>query len=188
MNEREVIKGCLENSRRSQKELYDHYYGPLIGVCLRYAESEDHAHEILQNGFLKIYKALKHYKQVESLDEWMKKVMIDVAVHYTRKEDKDKRHIVSTVHENRTNFDPVVAEKVNIEELVPKITYRAVLNALHAMTSGFRIIYNLHFIDGYSLEEIANLLGISELTAKTNYEKAQFAFKNNLIQQVQKAS
>lgn len=180
MNDKDLIKGCLENDRDSQKALYDRFYGKMFGLCLRYSSGEDEAHEMLQEGFLLIYKNLKNFKENEPFDLWFKKMMIDACIKHIRN-DKRKKLIVSTVYANKG----IIKDKsinLNDNAIVAKIKIDTVLKAVHELSSGFRIVFNLFLIDGYTYKEISEMLDISEDTAKSNLEKTMFTFRKNLTE------
>lgn len=180
MDEKEIIKGCKENNLSCQKSLYEHFYGKMMGVCLRYSSGETEAHEIIQEGFLKIYKNIRQFKEEEPFELWMKKNMIEVAVKYIRS-DKEQRLIVSTVHETKAGAKTKVAA-ISDDEIIANIQQKEVLKAVQELSLGYRIVFNLMLIDGYSLQETSEVLSISELTSKANFEKSRFAFRKNLIQ------
>jgi RNA polymerase sigma factor (sigma-70 family) len=182
MNENEIIRGCIEGYPEFQKALYETFYKKMMGICIRYSGEEEEAHKILQEGFITIYKNFKRYKDSEPLEVWLKKNMIDTAITHIRS-DKDKRMIVSTVHENKGNTKQKSVD-VSDETLIQELSKTQMLTALQSLTSGYRIVYNLFFIDGFTHEQIAEILNISTDTSKTNLEKARFAFRKNLIQYV----
>jgi RNA polymerase sigma-70 factor (ECF subfamily) len=179
MIDKEIIKGCLDNNRDSQKTLYDEFYGKMIGVCMRYSTGEDEAHEMLQEGFLKVFKNFKNYKESETLELWVKKNVIEGAIKYIR-DDKNKKSIVSTVYANKMGKEKPV--EMSDSEIVMEAEQGDFLNAVQQLSSGYRIVFNLFFMDGYSHAEIAEMLDISEDTSKTNFEKAKYSFRKNLIQ------
>ena len=182
MNENEIIRGCIEGYPEFQKALYETFYKKMMGICIRYSGEETEAHKMLQEGFITIYKNFKRYKESEPLESWLKKIMIDAAITHIRS-DKEKRMIVSTVHENKGN-SKIKPTDFSDEILIQELGKTQMLKALQSLTSGYRIVFNLFFIDGFTHEQIAEILNISEETSKTNLEKARFAFRKNLIQYV----
>ncbi len=179
MNENEIIKGCLKNSRESQKALYELFYGKMLGVCLRYSNSNIDAKEILNEGFLKVFENLKNLKEGDSIEDWIRKIMINTSIEHIRK-NKQNLLIVSTVHVNKNNVR--TADQISDEALFSKIEKEEILKAVQELTPGYRTVYNLFVIDGYPLKEIAEILDISEETSKLNLSKAKFALRKNLIQ------
>lgn len=179
MNESEIIKGCLKNNRESQKALYELFYGRMLGVCLRYSNSNSDAKEVLNEGFLKVFENLKSYKEVDSIEDWIRKIMIHTSIEHIRK-NKQNLLIVSTVHANKKNT--ATDEQLNEDALLLKVGKEDILKSVQELTPGYRTVYNLFMIDGFSHAEIAELLDISEDTSKLNLSKAKFALRKNLIQ------
>jgi RNA polymerase sigma factor (sigma-70 family) len=182
MTENEIIRGCIEGYPEFQKALYEKHYKQLMGICIRYSDNEEDAHRMLQNGFVNIYKNIKKYKSEEPINFWLKKALIESCIAYIRN-DKEKRMIVSTVHENK-GVSKQKTKEISDEYIVQNINKKVVLIAIHSLTSGYRIILNLFLIDGFNFDQIAEILNISADTCKSNLEKAMFAFRKNLIQQL----
>lgn len=179
MNESEIIKGCLKNNRESQKALYELFYGKMLGVCLRYSNSKPDAKEVLNEGFLKVFENLKNYKEVDPIEDWIRKIMIHTSIEHIRK-NKQNLLIVSTVHANKKNTG--TEEHINEDTLLSKVGKEDILKSVQELTPGYRTVYNLCMIDGFSHAEIAELLDISEDTSKLNLSKAKFALRKNLIE------
>lgn len=179
MNESDIIKGCLKNNRESQKALYELFYGKMLGVCLRYSNSNPDAKVVLNEGFLKVFENLKNHKEVDSIEDWIRKIMIHTSIEHIRK-NKQNLLIVSTVHANKKNTS--TEEQMNEDTLFSKIGKEDILKSVQELTPGYRTVYNLFVIDGFSHKEIAGMLDISEDTSRLNLSKAKFALQKNLIQ------
>jgi RNA polymerase sigma-70 factor (ECF subfamily) len=179
MIDKEIVKGCIDNNRAAQKALYEAFYNKMMGVCLRYAQGEDDAHEMVQEGFFKVYKMLKYFKENEILEEWVKKNMIEASIKYI-KEDKNQRSIVSTVYATKPGKEKIV--DLTDTEIAAKAKQADILTAVQELTKGYRIVFNLYLIDGYSYKDIAEMIDVSEETARANFERAKFSFRKNLIQ------
>ena len=179
MNEQEIVKGCIKNNRESQKALYEHFYGKMLGICLRYSNSLIDAKEVLHQGFLKIFENIKSLKETDTVEDWMRKIMVTASVDHIRK-NKQNLLIVSTVHANKN--DIAISDKISDEALFATIGKNDILKAVQELSPGYRTIYNLSVIDGYSNKEIGEMQDISEETAKLNLAKAKFALRKNLIQ------
>jgi len=178
MDELKIIEDCLKGSRSGQKDLYALYYGKMMGVCLRYASNNSEAKDILHQGFLNVFDNMQKRDETISLESWVKKTIIDSALEYTRK-NKQSLLIVSTVHANKrdANLKDEVAD-----DSVPLALHKdEILKAIQKLTSGYRSVYNLFVIDGYSHQEIAEMLNFSEGTSKSNLNKAKFALRKNLF-------
>jgi RNA polymerase sigma factor (sigma-70 family) len=177
MNEADIIKGCLRNDRASQKQLYELYYGKMLGVCLRYSKTNAEAKDILHEGFLKAFSALKTFDLHTPFETWIKKIMITTAVDHLRR-NKHNYLIVSTVNAYEK---PTPVEEVVNDDAFANINKEELLKAVQELTPAYRTVFNLFLIDGYSHKEIAEILDVSEETSKSNLSKAKFNLKKNLV-------
>lgn len=182
MNESEMIKGSLKNNRESQKALYEYYYNKMLGVCLRYSKDSDEAKEILHEGFFKVFTNLKNFKTTDSFEEWIKKMMVSSAIDYLNKNKQNL--IVSTFNANKTAVNTF--EEISDEDLVLRINKEEILKAVQALTPAYRKVFNLYAIDGYSHKQISETLDISEETSESNFSKAKFNLRKNIILETKK--
>ena len=164
------IERCVENNRESQKKIYNSFYGYAMAVCDRYAHNQDDATEILNDGFLKVFKEIYRYKPayadvVSSFKGWLRKIMVYTAIDHFRKNQK---------HKVVTELDNVVyqLESVN-EDALDKLSHEEIIRAIQELSPGYRTVLNLFIIEGLSHEEISNKLGISTGTSKSNLSKAR---------------
>ena len=174
---KKIISGCLENDRRAQEELFKLYYGKMLGVCMRYATDRDSAEEILQLGFIKIFEKLDAFDYKGSFEGWMRRIISNTAIDSIR---KAKRNPFLT--DNDEDFklgaeDPVVEG----EELqLTKIKAEVAMEAINQLSPAYKAVFNLYVLEEYTHREIAEILGISEGTSKSNLSKA----KQNLQRQL----
>ncbi len=178
MNESEIIKGCLRNDRASQKVLFEFYYDQMFGVCLRYANSETEAKDIVLEGFLKVFVNLNRFNQTGTLEAWIKRIMVNSALDKVRK-NKHNYLIVSTVYADDTVLE--IADEITDEELVLQIDKEEILKAVQQLTPAYRTVFNLYVLEEYTHKEIAEMLDISEGTSKSNLSKAKYNLRKNLI-------
>lgn len=179
----EVIEGCLKNDRRSQERLFHLYYGKLIVVALRYMSDRDTAEEILQNGFIKVFEKLDTYDSSGSFDGWIRRIIANTAIDSIRKSKKDP-----LLSGTDTDFvydaeDPMV-EMENSENLT--IKGELPLEAVQQLSPAYRTVFNMYVIENFSHKEIAEKLGISEGTSKSNLAKAKANLRAILSQQFTK--
>jgi RNA polymerase sigma-70 factor (ECF subfamily) len=177
------VEACGRNNRESQKILYSSFYGYAMAICDRYVKNQDDAVEILNDGFLKIFREIHHYKPayadvISSFKGWMRKIMIFTAIDHFRKHQK---------HQLVTSLDNMVYHLPTVnEDALGKLTYDEIIRAVQDLSPGYRTVFNLFIIEGLSHEEISNHLGISTGTSKSNLSKArrqlqQILFKKNEI-------
>ena len=183
------IRGCSLNQRESQKKIYNAFFGYAMSICDRYTNNEEDGLEILNDGFLKIFREIHHYKpaytdEVASFKGWLRKIMIYTSIDHFRKHQKHK-----AVMELDTTMLHLPAD---IETATDKISYDEIIRFIQHMTPVYRTVLNLFIIEGFSHEEISNQLGISVGTSKSNLAKGRkqlqkILFKENQIIQVKNA-
>jgi len=176
------IERCALNNRESQKKLYSSFYGYAMAVCDRYTNSQDDAVEILNDGFLKIFKEIHRYKPaytdvVSSFKGWLRKIMVYTAIDHFRKNYK---------HQFTTELDNGVIQVSSVgEDALDRISYEEIIRSIQDLTPGYRAVFNLFVIEGFSHEEISDQLGISIGTSKSNLAKARRQLQKILFQQNQ---
>jgi RNA polymerase sigma-70 factor (ECF subfamily) len=159
----DLIRGCLQNNAAMQKMLYDKYAAKLFGIALRYAHSQEDAKDILQDGFVKVFKNLSKFKGTGSFEGWMRRIMVNTAIEHYRK--KNHTYEIQESHEESiTDRDLTALDKLAAEEI---------LNMVKALPNGYRTVFNLFAIEGFSHKEIADMLNISEGTSKSQYARAK---------------
>jgi RNA polymerase sigma-70 factor (ECF subfamily) len=174
----EHIEGCVRNKRESQKIIYSSFYGYAMSICERYAGNKDDALEILNDGFLKIFKELHKYRpsytdSMASFKGWLRQIMVYTAIDHYRKIKKHLAH---------HNSDPSVLQiAVQQETALDKLSYQEILKAIRLLSPAYRTVFNLFVIEGLSHEEISAKLGIAEGTSKSNLAKARIQLQKILL-------
>ncbi len=171
---RPLIEGCRKRELDSQQRLYKHFYSFAMGKCLRYANNRYDAGEILNDGFLKVFKNIDKYDYQWPFHSWLGKIMTNTAIDHYRAELKHSQTSELTLADD-------VAEEPNV---LQSFNYQDLLKMVQRLPVSYRTVFNLFAIDGYSHEEIAERLGISIGTSKSNLFKArqklQLALKNQV--------
>lgn len=174
------IRGCALNERESQKKLYNSFYGYAMSICDRYANREDDASEILNDGFLKVFKEIHHFKPVyadvvSSFKGWLRKIMVYTAIDHFRKHHK---------HQNVIELETAVIHlPVENENAFDKISYDEIIRFIQDLTPAYRTVLNLFIVEGFSHDEIAKHLSISVGTSKSNLAKARKQLQKILYHQ-----
>lgn len=163
MNLDKLIKGCKKGKLEYQKELYKRYSSSLYYLAVRYVKAPEVAQDLLHDAFIIIYDKIKSYKGSGSFEGWIKKVMINVCLSYLRRNKKELR-LVSDHLEDLS--DP-------IEEDNKLLTIDVILRLLSRLPMGTRSVFNLYYLEGYSHKEIAEVLGISVGTSKSQLSRAR---------------
>ena len=176
------LGACALNKRESQKIIYNSFYGYAMAVCDRYTSNEEDAVEILNDGFLKVFKEVHHYSPayadvVSSFKGWLRKIMVYTAIDHFRKFNK---------HRFVMDLDQVVIQVPSRgEDAIDKISYDEIINGIQELSPGYRTVLNLFIIEGLSHDEIAEQLGISTGTSKSNLSKARRQLQKILFKQNQ---
>ena len=171
----EIIKGCLAGKRHFQTLLYQKYARSLFAVCLRYSRNTAEAEDLLQDVFLKVFSSLKDYRGEGPLEAWLTRIVINLALSRYRKE---KQYITTEMVEL-----PDTAEEDPTDEFLTffsKDNCQHILRLIQELPSGYRQVFNLYVFEAYSHRDIANLLGITESTSRTQLHKAKIMLKGKI--------
>ena len=175
MNDEQLVNKCLEKDTLAQKQLFDFYSKRMMGVCLRYAKNSEEAQDVLQMGFIKVFEKLEMYKHQGSLEGWIRKVIVNTALDNIRKNKKLMNNIeIEKVDYQLHNYDESVLEALSAEDL---------LRVIQEMPTGFRTVFNMYAIEGFSHKEIAEKLNISVSTSKSQFSRARAYMKKKLIEE-----
>ncbi len=159
-----LVKGCLNGDAKSQKHLYDLYAPKMMSICSRYANNDAEAAYILQDGFVKVFMNLKQLENPEQIERWIKGIMVNTALDSIRKK---KPHLGKEV-EMYENYD-----KGADEDITGQISAEEIIQLIQTLPEGYRMIFNMYAIEGYSHPEIAEKLGITAGTSKSQYARAK---------------
>jgi RNA polymerase sigma factor (sigma-70 family) len=162
-----LIQGCLEKNTKSQEQLYQIYAAKLFSVCLKYSRSYAEAQDNLQDGFLIIFDKIEQYKFTGSFDGWAKRIMINHVLQQYRK----------TTFLELVN-DVVDESEVEIDD--DNISLDFLLKIVQELPDRYRLVFNLYVLDDYSHKEIAEMLGISIGTSKSNLARAKMILKDKI--------
>jgi len=159
----EILEGCKSKSRRSQKELYKHFFGFSMKICLRYAESKDEAIEVVNDGFLKVFTNIQRFDGNRPFQSWLSTIMINTSIdHYRARLKRIKMEELNNNHDSE-----------DTESILSKLNYNDLIQLVQKLSISYRTVFNLFVIDGYNHEEISQMLSISVGTSKSNLFKAR---------------
>ncbi|MFN6040038.1 MAG: RNA polymerase sigma factor [Bacteroidota bacterium] len=187
MSYNQIIQGCQRLDRNSQRQMFEQFYSLLMGVSLRYSKNSAQAKELLSKGFAELCGSINEIKKDHDLEAWLKRKMICFSVNFLRSK-RQEYFITSTVHlvdqEKKASFDLFHQQyDPDYNSLSPS----QYLEAIQLLPPSFRSVYNLMVVDQFTVQEVSELLEISEETCKYNLGKAkEVLFKN--IQHLQKAA
>jgi RNA polymerase sigma-70 factor (ECF subfamily) len=171
LTENHLIKQCISGNRKSQKELYCVFASKMFAVCLRYSKNQMDAEDILQEGFLKLFNNLHRYRGEGSFEGWVRRIFVNTAIEHIR-----RRSIETCVSEGLENTIPD-REKSALDNLYEK----DILTTANTLSLGYRTVFNLYAVEGYSHKEIAYRLGISESTSKSQFSRAKAILRTMLV-------
>ena len=169
ISDTDLIQGCINGDRRMQKALYDKYSGKMYAVCLRYMGNADDAQDILQEGFVKVYKNLERFRGEGSFEGWVRRIFVNTAIEQIRRRKTD---LSLTEKEESIELKSVSAiENINEKDL---------MRIIRDLSPGYRAVFNLYVVEGYSHKEIGDMLGISEGTSKSQLARARMILQDKI--------
>jgi RNA polymerase sigma factor (sigma-70 family) len=172
LTEQELIDGCCKGNRVAQKALYDRYCRKMMVVCLRYSKTTAEAEDILQEGFVKVFNAIKNFRQESKLETWITRIMVNTALNVQRK----KLYLYPMV-------DVEDLELPQNEMSISGIHFTQLIEMIQSLPQGCQIVFNLFAIEGFSHKEIAEQLGISEGTSKSQFARAKSLLQQKLLKE-----
>jgi len=161
--EQELIEGCKKNDRKSQNILYERFAPLMLGICIRYSSELHVAEDIMQEGFIRIYNCIGTFRNEGSFEGWMKRIMVRTAIEQYRK--------TIQIHA----YDDTENEKIDFSDIsgMDDLTTKDLLRMIQDLPAGFRTVFNLYAIEGYSHQEISEMLHISVGTSKSQLSRAR---------------
>ena len=170
-SEEELIDRCLQNNSRAQESFYRRFAPKMYGVCLRFAKNKMEADDILQEGFIKVYINLNTFRNEGSLEGWIRRTIVNTAINYYKKNAKYLKDIEIEKAEIMLNMNEGALDKISVKEL---------LSLIRKLPSGYRMVFNLNVMEGYTHKEISQLLDISENTSKSQLSRARQTLQRKL--------
>ena len=164
MDTQKLVKDCIREIPAAQRQLYDHFAEAMLGVCYRYTKSIDDAEDVLQDGFVKVFRNLGQYKYEGELGGWIRRIMVTTALNYLKKNSR-YNHEFSFDNEN---LHPVADDNPEV-----KMTGKELADLVRQLPIGYQTIFNLHAVEGFSHVEIGKMLGINEGTSRSQYARAR---------------
>jgi RNA polymerase sigma factor (sigma-70 family) len=171
MDEKQLLEDCLRGNEKAQKHFYEQFAPKMYGVCLRYAKDSSTAEDYLQEAFVKVFARLKSYRREGSLEGWVRKVVVNCCLEQLRKSDILKYSVELNFAHQIKDTNASISEQIHATQL---------LEHIRSLPTGFRTVFNLFAIEGYTHKEIAELLQISEGTSKSQYARARVWLQHKL--------
>lgn len=170
-----LVEGCRKNDRRYQEMLYRKFSGEMYSICLAYEDDRDKAKDILQEGFIKVFRSIRTFEYQGSLKGWIRKIMTNTAIDYWRSSARSK--FMLSIDSVDYSQHPASEEESN--------DYHDLIRYVERLPVGARVIFNLYALEGYSHKEIAEKLNISEGTSKSQLNRARQILQKHLSEYTQ---
>jgi RNA polymerase sigma factor (sigma-70 family) len=167
----ELIKRCKAGERKAQGLLYKQFASKMLGVCCRYATDRMEAEDMLQNGFIKVFQKIDDYRGDGSFEGWIRRIMVHCSIEYYRKHHKMMQVVELDESHNQASGSPLATAKLAAKDL---------LVLIQQLPPGYRIVFNLYAIEGYSHKEIAEMTGITEGASKSQLSRARAVLKEQI--------
>ena len=166
-----LLEGCRIGNPKSQELLYRQFYGYAMSVCLRYTRTHDEAVEIVNDGFIKVFNHIDKVDFTKSFKNWLRRIMVNTALDYYRKNRKHHNH------DDIQESEYLISDS---KDASSDLSYEELLGFVQKLSPAYRTVFSLFIIDGYSHDEIGDMLGISTGTSKSNLARARINLREML--------
>jgi RNA polymerase sigma-70 factor (ECF subfamily) len=173
----DLVKNCKAGQRKSQELLYKQFAPKMLGVCMRYAVDRMEAEDMLQNGFIKVFEKIKDYRGEGSFEGWVRRIMVRCAIEYYRKHHKTMQLVAVEDAGAEASANAAVIDKLDAKDL---------MRLIQQLSPGYRMVFNLYAIEGYSHKEIAAMLNITEGASKSQLSRARSILKEQITRSGEK--
>ena len=171
---KELIQACIGGDRYSQSKLYEQLAPKMFAVCLRYSKNREEAEDILQDGFVQVFKSLHSFKFAGSFEGWIRKIIVHSAIASYRAKSK-----MQVVINNVEDFSSI--EVLNNEDVINLLGNKELLKMVQALPPMYRMVFNLYVFEGLKHREIAKELGVTEGTSKSNFHDAKAILQKAVV-------
>lgn len=159
----DLINGCMKGDRRMQEELYRRFSPRMYAVCLRYAGNTEEAEDILQEGFIKVFKKLDSFRSEGSFEGWVRRIFVNTAIEHFRR----KRYLMPVTEKEENTIEG------KFTSVLDELGVKDIMALVQELSPGYRTVFNMYVVEGYTHKEIADMLGISEGTSKSQLSRAK---------------
>jgi RNA polymerase sigma-70 factor (ECF subfamily) len=172
LTENQLIENCINGNRKSQKALYDLFAPKMFAVCLRYAKSQMDAEDILQEGFVKLYNNLHRFRGDGSFDGWVRRIFVNTAIEHIR-----RKNLNTTISDGLEN---TIRDKY--KNALDNLYEKDLISSANTLSDGYRTVFTMYAVEGYSHKEIASHLGITESTSKSQFSRAKALLRSMITE------
>lgn len=171
MTEQEIIVGCREQDPIAQRQLFEQHAGKMMGVCLRYAQDSMEAEDMLQDAFIKVFQYIGQFKSEGSFEGWIRRIVVNTAIRHLERKKMTFREI-DEQHSQLPSLHP---------ESISQLGEADLIKLINGLPEGYRMVFNLNVIEGYSHDEIAEMLNIQPGTSRSQLVKARKMLQQQII-------
>jgi RNA polymerase sigma factor (sigma-70 family) len=171
MNDESLLKACVAGDPKGQRLLFDTFAPKMLTVAMRYIKDKERAEDVLQDAFVKVFQNIQNFKLEGSLEGWIRRIVVNTALDQIR---RDK------MHQTDLELDNVAFELPELSHTEERLQAEYLMKLIQALPDGYRMVFNLYAIEGYSHKEIGDMLGITESTSKSQYSRAKNAIREVL--------
>lgn len=176
ISDSDLIAGCINGDRKFQRELYDRFAPKMFGVCLRYAGQQDEAEDVLQEGFIKVFKKISSFRGEGSFEGWIRRIFVNTAIEQFRR----KAYLQPITEKEESTIE---APSLNI---LDNLAEKDIIKLVQDLSPGYRTVFNMYIIEGYTHKQIAEILGISEGTSKSQLSRAKIILQDMVRKHIDK--
>ena len=171
-SEEALVKACQKGDPKAQRRIYEKYSPKMLGICFRYVHDEYEAEGIMIEGFVKVFEKITTFKLEGSFEGWIRRIMVNESLMYLRSNKKAQFE---------TSYDQILYEP-EPEQFRTDLETQDLLKLIEKLPLGYRTVFNLYAIEGYSHAEIAKQLGITESTSKSQLSRARVILQNAVME------
>jgi RNA polymerase sigma factor (sigma-70 family) len=164
MDHHQLVKDCLKGEAAAQKRLYDLFASTMLGICYRYTKSMTDAEDVLQEGFMLVFRNLHQFNFSGELGGWVRRIMVNTAINYLKKNRRYQTELL---------FTESVLHPVSADDPAVLLSTKELAGLIRQLPPGYQAIFNLHAVEGYSHVEIGKIMGINEGTSRSQYARAR---------------
>jgi RNA polymerase sigma-70 factor (ECF subfamily) len=164
MHTDQLIKRCIKGDRVAQAALYQLHAATLLGVCYRYTKNKEDAEDILQEGFIKVFRNIHQFKREGPFEAWIRRIMVNTAISYLRKHSR---------YRNELQVEEIILHPISSENPEISIDTKDLIECIRTLPISYQTVFNLFAIEGFDHQEIADLLQMNINTVRSQYSRAR---------------
>ncbi len=173
ITEEQIRQGCVNNDRKYQQMLYNMFSGKMFSVCLRYANEYNSAQDLLQEGFVKVFKNMDKFRGEGSFEGWVRRIFVNTAIEHYRKQVN-----LYALHDTEAR-----GYEYYEENALEVLKQQDIMKMIQKLSDGYRTVFNLYVVEGFSHKEIGDMMGISEGTSKSQLARARYLLQKMITEQ-----